>query len=115
MEKDVEQHPGETRECPAASAPGTDGVTSRRRFTRNAVASGAVVFTLGNRAAWGAAHPDDICMSSALLTSFVANGNQFASLQPGQTVDVMKAQEILQPGRNGDRHTHGNQTCVRDA
>ena len=57
---------------------------ARRRFTRNAIAGGAVMLSLGNRAAWGATN----CMSVATLNSFDPNANggmgAFASLPGGR-------------------------------
>jgi hypothetical protein len=75
----------------------------------------AVIFSLGNRAAWAQTeHADDTCVSTALLTSFVANGNQFASLRPGLTAETLKAEEVLRPSNKANRHVHGSKTCVKN-
>ena len=68
--------------------------SSRRRFTRNAVLGGAVLLSLGNRAAWGYTgnHVGE-CMSGPTLASFTLNGNQFASFNPAHDAEL--AQDIV--------------------
>jgi hypothetical protein len=49
--------------------------TTRRRFARNAVVGGAVLATLGNRAAWGQTEcNEDPCLSANAWASFNMNG-----------------------------------------
>lgn len=113
MNKDLDQSP-DKQEMQADSAPAEETAGSRRRFTRDALMGSAVIFSLANRSAWGQSeHADDTCMSATMLTSFVANGNQFASLRPGQSQEAAKAEEILRPSNNATRHSHGNKTCVK--
>jgi len=50
-----------------------DAATSRRQFTRQAIMGSAVLFTLGNRPAWGQRSIPDVCISVGLWDS-VANG-----------------------------------------
>jgi hypothetical protein len=55
---------------------------TRRKFTRNVVAGGAVLASLGNRAAWGViGDPAPGCMSVGIFDSFT--NTQFLSAAPG--------------------------------
>jgi len=45
---------------------------SRRRFTRNALAGGAVLLTLGNRSAWGGGPAVGACVSQNTYVSIAA-------------------------------------------
>lgn len=113
MDKDLKQGP-ETQDCQAEKAPAAETGASRRRFARNAVLGSAVIFSLGNRAAWGTVHADDTCVSDSVLASFAANDLRVASARPGRTQEMAKAQEILRPSNDDTRHTHGNQTCIKN-
>jgi hypothetical protein len=55
---------------------------SRRRFSRTAIASGAVLVSLGNRAAWGGEVVD--CMSVMTLNSFQPDTGMFMSSPAGR-------------------------------
>jgi hypothetical protein len=111
MDKELEQAL-EQEVSPAQTDPGANVGASRRRFTRNAVVGSAVLFSLGNRAAWGGEnHSNETCMSRTILASFVANGNQFASLSPVNLES--DATKILNTPAD-ERHTHGKRTCVSD-
>ncbi len=60
----------------------TSDAESRRRFTRSTVVGGAVLLTLGNRAAWGAAGgkaSGQVCISQNTWESFVAPGFQMSA------------------------------------
>ena len=54
---------------------------TRRRFSRGALAGGAVVLSLGNRPAWGAVMG---CMSVATLNSFNPTTQMFISAPGGR-------------------------------
>ena len=57
---------------------------SRRRFSRGAIAGGAVLLSLGNRAAWGTGggHPIG-CMSLTTIASFNPTTGMFVSAPSG--------------------------------
>ena len=112
MDKDLEQAP-DTQESQVDIAPAADNAASRRRFTRNAVIGSAVIFSLGNRAAWGSYRAEDTCVSNAMMASFVANGNQFASLRPGQLRQSRKIRKILRPSNREARYTKAGKTCLK--
>ncbi len=60
---------------------------SRRRFSRGALAGGAVLLSLGNRAAWGGGSPTVVdCMSVMTLNSFNPDTGMFMSA-PGARPD----------------------------
>ena len=56
--------------------------SDRRRFSRNALASGAVLLSLGNRSAWGQTVVD--CMSVTTLNSFNPDTGMFISAPGGR-------------------------------
>ena len=60
-----------------------DTAATRRRFTRNAVIGSAVVFSLGNRAAWGQDVSPE-CLSLQTWGSYTpaAGGGYFSSMAP---------------------------------
>ncbi len=73
--------------------------SSRRRFTRNALAGGAVMLSLGNRAAWGQMVDD--CLSEPTWNSWVNGGDMFVSFDvnnPAQVEKDMKAKNIRAKG-----------------
>ena len=80
MDKDtkqsIEEPTMEVDDTPAAQSS-----ASRRRFTRSAVIGGAVVLSLGNRAAWSG--NDGVCLSGQTMASAAAYqaGNR-ASMSP---------------------------------
>lgn len=59
-----------------SAEPTTSAGNGRRRFTRNMLVGGAVVATLGNRAAWGQTQVTGECISAGVFDSFT---NGFAS------------------------------------
>jgi hypothetical protein len=60
--------------------------TSRRRFTRNGIVGSAVIFSLGNRAAWG--RPvTGTCVSPVVWASWTAPNGGF-SAHPGHGEDT---------------------------
>jgi len=82
--------------------------STRRRFTRNGIVGSAVVFSLGNRAAWGQAEPT--CMSTLILESARPDGT-FASTHPqGNNHIEADAIEIL--SRPDEQYIDGTKTCV---
>jgi hypothetical protein len=56
----------------------------RRHFSLAALAGGAVLLSLGNRAAWGGGSQTLGCMSVATLNSFNPNTNMFISAPAGR-------------------------------
>ena len=62
---------------------------SRRRFSRSAIAGGAVLASLGSRAAWGQAGDVVDCMSVMTLNSFHPETGMFTSA-PGGRPDHLK-------------------------
>ena len=62
--------------------------TSRRRFTRNALAGGTVMLSLGNRAAWGQRVDDSL--SEPTWTSWVNGGEMFVSFDENNLAQVEK-------------------------
>jgi len=52
----------------------TESAHSRRRFTRQALAGSAVVFSLANRSAWSQSGGGDNCISKAFFDSFTDPG-----------------------------------------
>ena len=56
--------------------------STRRRFTRNALGGSAVVFSLGNRAAWGGTATIDQCLSAPTWESWAPGGAGRASFDP---------------------------------
>jgi len=73
---------------------------NRRRFSRNALVSSAVLLSLANRSAWGAAQIVGT-MSVPTLDSFGTNNRMaFASVPGGTTSST--AMETIEPGRNVD-------------
>lgn len=93
-----------------ASQESTVAGSNRRRFTRNAVVGSAVLFSLGNRAAWGA---DPTCLSATFLASFSNVAFSASPVGSDRYLDELKAETILAPGNDGERYTDedGN-TCV---
>ena len=89
--------------------------TSRRRFSRSAIAGSAVLLSLGNRAAWGAQVG---CMSVATLNSFnPATGNFMSApgARPAHNVDLAaKIHEISNPPNYiGTAGTGTSKYCTR--
>lgn len=82
--------------------------SSRRRFSRSAIAGSAVLLSLGNRAAWGAQAKVG-CMSVASLNSFNPDSGHFISAPAGRAPRneqlAAKIHSISQPpqylGRSG--------------
>jgi len=69
----------------AHHAPERPANASRRRFSRGAIAGGAVLLSLGNRAAWGGGTTHVAgCMSLATLNSFNPETGMFISAPAGR-------------------------------
>ena len=68
---------------------------SRRRFARNALMGGAVLASLGNRAAWGQAIQGE-CISANVFYSLspIGGGLRFASLSPAKQEWSAKIQRM---------------------
>lgn len=98
MDKELEQIPDTTTKQDNSSAMGDTPVSdvSRRRFTRGAVVTGAVLVSLGNRAAWGVSPHNPVCVSDATWLSYT---NASSSMSPG-TITQMEAleHELKKPG-----------------
>lgn len=83
----------------------------RRRFSRTALASGAVLLTLGNRSAWGGEVLG--CMSITTLNSFNPETGMFMSapgLRPEHKIDLAdRIHQIAPPpeyiGQSGEWQT----------
>jgi len=82
MDKEMDQSL-ETQNAQAVDTPAGQAGASRRKFTRGAVLGGAVVLSLGNRAAWSTEVP--VCLSANTLASaqnYLAAGGVHASMSP---------------------------------
>ena len=114
MDKDLEQTL-EVEDKQADSAVGPEAVSSRssrRRFTRSAVVGGAVVLSLGNRAAWG---NQVFCVSATTMASFAANAT--SSISPTTMAKVEQLQlAVEQEGMMQQdfppTETEGAKTCA---
>ena len=108
MDKELEQFPGTPDSQAEGSSPGTEAPVSsasRRKFTRGAVIGGAVVFSLGNRAAWSVPGNDQgggndpVCLSAATVASMAAyNNGQRASMSPTTADAIDKYNLEMQKG-----------------
>ena len=81
--------------------------TSRRKFARNALTGGAVIFSLGNRSAW-AQDTTSTCVETDLLVSAIAPLN---SVNPLTLEDEANLQKILESDPEQVYQT-GKDTCV---
>ena len=114
MDKDLEQTL-EVEDKQADSAVGPEAVSSRssrRRFTRSAVVGGAVVLSLGNRAAWS---NQVFCVSATTMASFAANAT--SSISPTTMAKVEQLQlAVEQEGMMQQdfppTETEGAKTCA---
>ena len=97
---DNEQQHDAQSPVPAAEATPSDA--NRRRFTRNALVGSAVLLSLGNRAAWGQAVPDE-CLSLPTWNSYTP-GVGFASLSPNNADKLDKADNIYNKGVDLDTY-----------
>jgi hypothetical protein len=78
MNKDITPTPGTSADQDSSvSAEVAASSTSRRRFSRNAIVGGAVMLSLGNRAAWATS---SACLSPMLLQSYFNNVGGFTSV-----------------------------------
>lgn len=100
MDKDTE-HSSETQETRVSS---TAPNASRRRFARNAVVGSAVVFTLGNRAAWGGngnngGGNNAVCLSETTMASMMNYANGTGASMSTSTAEAVKTyQDELKKG-----------------
>ncbi len=83
------------------AGPANDEGQSRRHFTRSAVVGGAVLLTLGNRGAWGAAGTakpaNRLCVSQNSWESFIAPGFQIsAAATEGHYDEVLEFAEYVE-------------------
>ncbi len=86
--------------------------SGRRRFTRNMLVGGAVVATLGNRAAWGQTQITGECISAGVFDSFT---NGFASAnhpmhEEWEDQIARMEQDVLSPdeyGQGGELEGYG--------
>lgn len=95
-----------------------DSSQSRRRFTRQAVVGGAVVFSLANRSAWSSDTQGDNCISKGFWDSFAAPG-YVESIAPGnlnleKQATLDKAYRIQDLGGSEDYELvdDGEQVCA---
>lgn len=98
----------------AQTALDSESSASRRRFTRNAVVGSAVLFSLGNRAAWGEATNTGVCLSAGVTSSLAAyEAGGVASLAAGSEAEIARYNERLRalPGNFENVEADGS-TCV---
>ena len=96
MDKEMDQSL-DTQNAQAVNTPSAQMRASRRRFTRGAVLGGAVVLSLGNRAAWSQASP--VCLSANTLASAAnyATGVH-ASMSPTNQADIIEYRQRAAAG-----------------
>ena len=84
LDKDSEKDRNDAAGAPQDAATEALQDPSRRRFSRGALAGGAVLLSLGNRSAWGNAPGFPIgCMSLTTLNSFNPQTGMFVSAPSG--------------------------------
>ena len=93
-----------SREAVTNGTPPVEAGSSRRRFTRNAVLGSAVVFTLGNRTAWGGNSGqgnNGVCISINTFNSMMNYENGVRASMSPTTADAIKAyqEELKRPNR----------------
>jgi hypothetical protein len=116
MDKDVEQirdtTDAERGETAVTGSEGAVANASRRRFTRGAVIGGAVVLSLGNRAAWS--DPvQSVCISDATWLSYVGDENRFMASASATRVDQVKdfEKKVGNP-QYEESHPDDDTTCM---
>ncbi len=90
------------------SSNGESKSTSRRRFTRNALTGGAVLFSLGNRPAWSQ-QTDTVCVETDTLVSAVA---PLASASPLLTLEEENNMQTILESDPEQVYQTGTETCV---
>jgi hypothetical protein len=78
----TDKNEGIDKPSDTSAQPGSLPSPDRRRFSRTALASSAVLLSLGNRSAWG--QTDDGCMSVTTLSSFNPDTGMFVSAPGGR-------------------------------
>ena len=95
MRSDMDQFGDNGPDGGEEARPSSSADPGRRRFSRNALAGGAVLASLGNRSAWGQAVVG--CMSVATIASFNPATGMFVSAPGGRPEhDEALAAEIHQ-------------------
>ena len=96
MDKEIDQSPDtqNMHAVQAVNAPFARTGASRRRFTRGAVLGGAVVLSLGNRAAWST-EVAPVCLSANTLASAAnyATGTH-ASMNPVNQAKIVEYRRL---------------------
>lgn len=94
--------------------------SSRRHFTREALVSGAVLLTLGNRTAWGTQPaPEPTCISTLTWASYTGNPQAFiSSARPegsaghAEVLNFEKLANQVPSKYQWDTSAPAGQTCV---
>jgi hypothetical protein len=96
MDKQIDQSP-DTQNTQAVNAPPAQAGASRRKFTRGALLGGAVVISLGNRAAWSQEAPACIMSATgagALQASARAYLTRGGSVSPATLNEIERFQNL---------------------
>lgn len=91
-----------------------ESVQSRRKFTRGAALGGAVLLTLGNRAAWS--QTDMLCVSTQNWTSFTRGNMSLAPSTEDMAAELGDFDNLVQ-SNGGEDFTFANpdnplETCT---
>ncbi len=112
MDKEMDQSP-DTQNTQAVDVPSAQAGASRRKFTRGAVLGGAVVLSLGNRAAWST-EVTPVCLSANTLASAVNyRAGLGASMSPVTQGQIDEYDRLVQAGGEMTPDGQGGSCVIR--